>query len=134
MVFKRIAYISTAATVPATEAFVTLNLVNASVSGSGTTATKVGGRSALNGGILQVWNESAARDTTVKLYYSMKEDPGTLASGDWIEYDSVTVSANDGTSDGTDSILWGRPYKYLAVTASAAASTASSLVLELHTY
>jgi hypothetical protein len=129
MQFKRRAYITTAGTVPAAEAFLTLNIV--STEG---TDTKLNGTQYYNGGIAQIWNESTARAITVKMYYSMKDSPGALNTGDWIEYDSVSVTADDGTTAGTAVILWSRPYKWLAFTSSATAETTNSIELEVFTY
>ena len=129
MQFKRRAYLETKTTVPAAEAFITMNIVK-----TGSTATKLEASQFYNGGIAQFWNESAARATTMKMYYSMKETPGAITTGDWNEYDSVEVVADDGTAAGTSEILWSRPYKWIAFTSVAAASTASSLLMEVYGY
>lgn len=130
--FERVAYITTAATVPSTEAFCTLTLVKPTVSGSGTTATKIGGGSFINGGIVQFRNDSTARLYTAKLYVSMVESPGAITNGDWIELDSVSVAAQVGDVLGTAKIQWSYPYKWLAIGLSAAAETTGAALVEMY--
>lgn len=124
--FDRVAYVTTAATVPATEAFATLNIEKTS-----STDTKIGGGSFLNGGIIQFRNDSTDRLYTAKLYISMVESPGLITNGDWIELDSVSVAAQVGDVLGTAKIQWSYPYKWLAIGLSAAAETTGAAKIEM---
>ena len=125
--FKKIAYITTAGTAPATEAFATLNLVK-----TGSTATKFEASFLQNGGIVQFRNDATARDYEAKVYLSMVDSPGLITNGDWIEYDVKTIGAQVGDVLGTDKIIWSRPYKWMAVSISAASATAGAVLIDIY--
>ena len=127
--YEKVASITTAATAPTTEAFATLNIVK-----TASTGTTIGGTTFENGGQIQFRNDSTARAYTAKLYYSLVDSPGVITVGDWLEYDSVSVAAQVGAVLGNAFISWSRPYRWLAISISAASATTGAVLIDMYAH
>lgn len=74
------------------------------------------------GGVAQFWNTDTGETATITMYICLKETPGNLASGDWAEYDSISL-----TAPGTDYIAWSKPYRHVAFTQAFSAGVTGKL-------
>lgn len=74
------------------------------------------------GGVAQFWNTDSSKTAEIKMYISLKEEPGVDNLNDWSEYDSLSLSASD-----SGLIFWSKPYVYILFTANYSASQEGKL-------